>query len=157
MYLKKCEERVKPISTTLCIVNILIYRNERERNRVKLINNTFVRLQEHLPRAERTTSKRRKSKLSKVDTLRGAIEYIRALQGLLDDHDAVAAAFNSGLGAEIVQPPSPSEYSSGFASPSSLSSGLASPGSSSTSGSSSHSEPLSPDEQDLVDFTSWFE
>ena len=146
-------------------------RNERERNRVKLINNTFVRLQQHLPQTggAATGAKRRKRKLSKVDTLRGAIEYIRALQDLLDDHDAVSAAFSTGCpltGEDMVpyEPPSPPSdvfSSSGLASPSSLSSGLASPGSSSlcSAGSTGYETdcPLSPDEQDLLDFASWFE
>ena len=139
---------------------------------MKLINNTFVRLQEHLPQTGGAApgAKRRKRKLSKVDTLRGAIEYIRALQDLLDDHDAVSAAFSSACplnGDNLVSytaqsMPSDGFSSSGLASPSSLSSGLASPGSSSLcSGGSIGQEtdecPLSPDEQDLLDFASWFE
>ena len=137
---------------------------------MKLINNTFVRLQEHLPQTGSTASgaKRRKRKLSKVDTLRGAIEYIRALQDLLDDHDAVSAAFstacplNTMVSYEAQSTPSDGFSSSGLASPSSLSSGLASPGGSSLcSGGSIGQEteecPLSPDEQHLLDFASWFE
>ena len=99
---------------------------------------------------------------------RGAIEYIRALQDLLDDHDAVSAAFstacplNTMVSYEAQSTPSDGFSSSGLASPSSLSSGLASPGSSSLcSGGSIGQEteecPLSPDEQDLLDFASWFE
>ena len=132
-----------------------------------MINNTFVRLQQHLPQTGGVDpgARRRKRKLSKVDTLRGAIEYIRALQDLLDDHDAVSAAFSTGCpltGDDMVpyEPSSDDFSSSGLASPSSLSSGLASPGSSSlcSAGSTGHETdcPLSPDEQDLLDFVGWF-
>ncbi|CAD5110681.1 unnamed protein product [Dimorphilus gyrociliatus] len=53
-------------------------RNERERNRVKHINSSFAVLRQKLP-----SSSGKKRKLSKVDTLRGAIDYIRHLQKLL--------------------------------------------------------------------------
>ncbi|EDX16748.1 achaete-scute complex protein T3 [Drosophila simulans] len=67
-------------------------RNARERNRVKQVNNGFVNLRQHLPQTVvnslsnggRGTSK----KLSKVDTLRIAVEYIRGLQDMLDDGTA---------------------------------------------------------------------
>ncbi|KAB5541930.1 hypothetical protein PHYPO_G00085630 [Pangasianodon hypophthalmus] len=62
-------------------------RNERERNRVKLVNNGFATLREHVPNGAAN------KKMSKVETLRSAVEYIRALQQLLDEHDAVSAAF----------------------------------------------------------------
>ncbi|NWX83724.1 ASCL4 protein, partial [Nothoprocta ornata] len=53
-------------------------RNERERQRVRCVNEGYTRLREHLPKefAER--------RLSKVETLRAAIGYIKHLQGLLD-------------------------------------------------------------------------
>lgn len=54
-------------------------RNERERNRVKHINSSFAILRQKLP-----SSSGKKRKLSKVDTLRGAIDYIRHLQKLLN-------------------------------------------------------------------------
>lgn len=54
-------------------------RNERERNRVKHINSSFAVLRQKLP-----SSSGKKRKLSKVDTLRGAIDYIRHLQKLLN-------------------------------------------------------------------------
>ncbi|XP_067830337.1 achaete-scute homolog 1-like [Heptranchias perlo] len=52
-------------------------RNERERNRVKLVNLGFANLKRHVP--QRGPSKR----MSKVDTLRSAVEYIRGLEVLL--------------------------------------------------------------------------
>lgn len=64
-------------------------RNARERNRVKQVNNGFATLRQHIPEevAEafeaagngRGTSK----KLSKVETLRMAVEYIRSLERIL--------------------------------------------------------------------------
>ncbi|ELW57723.1 Achaete-scute like protein 5 [Tupaia chinensis] len=52
-------------------------RNERERQRVKCVNEGYARLRGHLPGA--LAEKR----LSKVETLRAAIRYIKYLQGLL--------------------------------------------------------------------------
>ncbi|XP_053308521.1 achaete-scute homolog 2-like [Spea bombifrons] len=53
-------------------------RNERERNRVKLVNMGFAKLRQHVPQAQGPNKK-----MSKVETLRSAVEYIRALQALL--------------------------------------------------------------------------
>ncbi|XP_028255452.1 achaete-scute homolog 4-like [Parambassis ranga] len=53
-------------------------RNERERHRVRCVNEGYARLREHLP--QEFEDKR----LSKVETLRAAIEYIKHLQSLLD-------------------------------------------------------------------------
>ncbi|XP_046380781.1 achaete-scute homolog 1-like [Haliotis rufescens] len=52
-------------------------RNERERNRVKLVNLGFETLREHVP------SGRKNKKMSKVETLRSAVDYIRQLQEVL--------------------------------------------------------------------------
>ncbi len=68
-------------------------RNARERNRVRYLNMTFEHLRQHLP--QKTNSKGKAKKMSKVDTLRSAIDYIRGLQELLDDYDAVDAVFQS--------------------------------------------------------------
>ena len=56
-------------------------RNERERNRVRLVNAGFDRLRDHVPQG------RRNRKLSKVDTLRAAVEYIGHLQAILHHAD----------------------------------------------------------------------
>ncbi|XP_015782019.1 achaete-scute complex protein T4 [Tetranychus urticae] len=53
-------------------------RNERERNRVKLVNIGFQTLRQHIPDGC-------KSKMSKVETLRSAVKYIRFLESVLDD------------------------------------------------------------------------
>uniref|UniRef100_A0A8B9NXS7 Achaete-scute family bHLH transcription factor 2 n=1 Tax=Apteryx owenii TaxID=8824 RepID=A0A8B9NXS7_APTOW len=82
-------------------------------------------------------------KMSKVETLRSAVEYIRALQRLLAEHDAAAAAFPPPRGAV-------GGYSS--ASPSFGSSAPGSPCSSEESGCEAA---LSPDERDLLDLTGW--
>ncbi|KFP32123.1 Achaete-scute 4, partial [Colius striatus] len=55
-------------------------RNERERQRVRCVNEGYTRLREHLPKE--FADKR----LSKVETLRAAISYIKHLQSLLDCH-----------------------------------------------------------------------
>ncbi|XP_075155966.1 achaete-scute-like protein asense [Haematobia irritans] len=64
-------------------------RNARERNRVKQVNNGFAALRERIPEevAEafeaQSTCKNNGKKLSKVETLRMAVEYIRSLERLL--------------------------------------------------------------------------
>ncbi|OWF47583.1 achaete-scute homolog 2-like [Mizuhopecten yessoensis] len=52
-------------------------RNERERNRVKMVNMGFETLREHVP------SGKKNKKMSKVDTLKAASDYIRYLQTVL--------------------------------------------------------------------------
>ncbi|KFO61225.1 Achaete-scute 4, partial [Corvus brachyrhynchos] len=61
-------------------------RNERERQRVRCVNEGYTRLREHLPKefADR--------RLSKVETLRAAISYIKHLQSLLDCHPLGSAS-----------------------------------------------------------------
>ncbi|XP_032772861.1 achaete-scute homolog 2 [Rattus rattus] len=73
-------------------------RNERERNRVKLVNLGFQALRQHVPHGGAN------KKLSKVETLRSAVEYIRALQRLLAEHDAVRAALSGGLLTPATRP-----------------------------------------------------
>ncbi|KAI7801949.1 putative achaete-scute-like protein 4-like [Triplophysa rosa] len=53
-------------------------RNERERQRVRCVNDGYARLREHLPREFE------EKRLSKVETLRAAISYIKHLQNLLE-------------------------------------------------------------------------
>uniref|UniRef100_A0A4W3IAL7 Achaete-scute family bHLH transcription factor 1 n=1 Tax=Callorhinchus milii TaxID=7868 RepID=A0A4W3IAL7_CALMI len=114
-------------------------RNERERNRVKLVNLGFATLREHVPNGSAS------KKMSKVETLRSAVEYIRALQQLLDEHDAVSAAFQSGALSPALSP----HYSNG------MNSMAGSPVSSYSSDEASY-DPLSPEERELLDFTNWF-
>ncbi|KAM6073889.1 achaete-scute homolog 2 [Chlamydotis macqueenii] len=119
-------------------------RNERERNRVRLVNMGFAALRQHVPHGAAS------KKMSKVETLRSAVEYIRALQRLLDEHDAAAAAFPDGRGRAAVGEGGGGCYSS--SSPSFASSVPGSPCSSEESG---YDAALSPDERELLDFTSW--
>ena len=56
-------------------------RNARERNRVKQVNNGFAALRQHIPGAAKA------KKISKVDTLKQAVEYIQNLQQLLEEND----------------------------------------------------------------------
>lgn len=53
-------------------------RNERERHRVRCVNEGYARLREHLPLEFED------KRLSKVETLRAAIDYIKHLQSLLE-------------------------------------------------------------------------
>ncbi|XP_043483273.1 achaete-scute complex protein T3-like [Leptopilina heterotoma] len=73
-------------------------RNARERNRVKQVNNGFAKLRQHIPQSVAQAlggntagthggARAGSKKLSKVETLRMAVEYIRSLQLLLDDQD----------------------------------------------------------------------
>jgi achaete-scute complex protein len=63
-------------------------RNERERDRVRCVNEGYARLRQHLP------FERKDKRVSKVETLRAAIRYIRHLQALLDQRDAAAGSSN---------------------------------------------------------------
>ncbi|XP_014685734.1 achaete-scute homolog 2 [Equus asinus] len=135
-------------------------RNERERNRVKLVNLGFQALRQHVPHGGAS------KKLSKVETLRSAVEYIRALQRLLAEHDAVRAALAGGLLAPAARPPAPRGprgTPAAAASPSCASSspgrgGSSVPGSPRSAYSSDESGcegALSPEERELLDFSSW--
>lgn len=55
-------------------------RNERERNRVKLVNMGFSVLRQHVPNGAKN------KKMSKVETLRSAVDYIKQLQKLLGEN-----------------------------------------------------------------------
>ncbi|XP_046731377.1 achaete-scute homolog 5-like [Silurus meridionalis] len=65
-------------------------RNERERQRVKCVNQGYAKLREHLPGAA-TTDKR----MSKVETLRAAIRYIKHLQRLVEQREAPGENLNT--------------------------------------------------------------
>ncbi|XP_005384257.1 PREDICTED: achaete-scute homolog 2 [Chinchilla lanigera] len=135
-------------------------RNERERNRVKLVNLGFQALRQHVPHGGAS------KKLSKVETLRSAVEYIRALQCLLAEHDAVRAALAGGLLAPATRAPASRELpetSSAATSPScsssspggGVSSEPESPRSAYSSDDSRCEGELSPAERDLLDLSSW--
>ncbi|XP_044254590.1 achaete-scute homolog 1a-like [Tribolium madens] len=70
-------------------------RNARERNRVKQVNNGFATLRQHIPASVAaafapqgpSTGRGASKKLSKVETLRLAVEYIRSLKQMIEDHE----------------------------------------------------------------------
>ncbi|XP_008052754.1 achaete-scute homolog 3 [Carlito syrichta] len=74
-------------------------RNERERQRVKCVNEGYAQLRHHLP--EEYLEKR----LSKVETLKAAIKYINYLQSLLYP-DGAESKSNSGKASSITAPTS---------------------------------------------------
>ncbi|KAL4233804.1 hypothetical protein ACF0H5_008482 [Mactra antiquata] len=61
--------------------HLVARRNARERRRVETVNNAFLRLRRHVP------IETRHKRLSKVKTLRYAIDYIKRLTSMIDEHD----------------------------------------------------------------------
>lgn len=86
-------------------------RNARERNRVKQVNNGFATLRQHIPSHIAAGYGDRGKKLSKVETLRMAVEYIRGLQRLLAEADGVEYDSNVGV-TQCVPSPTSSVVSS---------------------------------------------
>ncbi|XP_033324538.1 uncharacterized protein LOC117219473 [Megalopta genalis] len=81
-------------------------RNARERNRVKQVNNGFATLRQHIPSHIAAGYGDRGKKLSKVETLRMAVEYIRGLQRLLAEADGVEYDSSVGVGQCVPSPTS---------------------------------------------------
>ncbi|XP_012268186.2 uncharacterized protein LOC105693083 [Athalia rosae] len=81
-------------------------RNARERNRVKQVNNGFATLRQHIPGHIAAGYGDRGKKLSKVETLRMAVEYIRGLQRLLAEADGLEYDPNAGMGQNVPSPTS---------------------------------------------------
>ncbi|XP_053628605.2 helix-loop-helix protein delilah-like [Cherax quadricarinatus] len=73
--------------------------NARERHRMREINNAFESLRKVLPEAVEvhTTS----ATITKIMTLRLAVEYIRALSDVLDDTDSDYTSFENSLHSSI--------------------------------------------------------
>ena len=80
--------------------HLVARRNARERRRVETVNNAFLRLRKHVPMD--TKHKR----LSKVKTLRYAIDYIKRLTAMIDNHDKHfgAPCCNFGRSVSMVTP-----------------------------------------------------
>jgi hypothetical protein len=80
-------------------------RNERERKRVKNVNCGFEYLRSHIPAVAK------EKKMSKVETLRHAVEYIQNLQGMLAEQDVNKRSFSSTTPAPLTlmssHPPPP--------------------------------------------------
>ncbi|XP_011258042.1 achaete-scute homolog 2 [Camponotus floridanus] len=87
-------------------------RNARERNRVKQVNNGFATLRQHIPSHIAAGYGDRGKKLSKVETLRMAVEYIRGLQRLLAEADGVEYDSKISAGAQCAPSPTSSIISS---------------------------------------------
>ncbi|KAI8515087.1 noradrenergic neuron fate commitment [Branchiostoma belcheri] len=104
-------------------------RNERERQRVRMVNMGFANLRNLVPDG------RTNKKMSKVETLRSAMEYIRQLKELVEEHDAVTAVLSHAFPrAQTHLPPPSFSYES-----------------------DGSSNPMSPEEEaELLDFSSWF-
>ena len=87
-------------------------RNARERNRVKQVNMGFAILRQHIPSSFGSSSSRSSSssgsksrKVSKVDTLRCAVEYIRSLKEMLDDNENAPSSSASSTSSDNMSPP----------------------------------------------------
>ncbi|KAH8289597.1 hypothetical protein KR054_007599 [Drosophila jambulina] len=84
------------LTSPICGGPSVVRRNARERNRVKQVNNGFSQLRQHIPVAviadlsngRRGIGPGANKKLSKVSTLKMAVEYIRRLQKLIDENDS---------------------------------------------------------------------
>ncbi|KAL6267713.1 hypothetical protein P5V15_000784 [Pogonomyrmex californicus] len=87
-------------------------RNARERNRVKQVNNGFATLRQHIPSHIAAGYGDRGKKLSKVETLRMAVEYIRGLQRLLAEADGVEYDSKIAAGTQCAPSPTNSVISS---------------------------------------------
>uniref|UniRef100_A0A0K8T2Y0 Achaete-scute 1 n=2 Tax=Lygus hesperus TaxID=30085 RepID=A0A0K8T2Y0_LYGHE len=138
-------------------------RNARERNRVKQVNNGFATLRNHIPLSVAaalgastapSTGRGQSKKLSKVETLRLAVEYIRSLQDMLDE---------SGGGQEnyyredIKMEMSPMSDTSSNSPPPSSGSYQSEPSYNSGSYPNENYEPMSPEDEELLDVISWWQ
>ncbi|XP_041973365.1 achaete-scute homolog 1-like, partial [Aricia agestis] len=130
-------------------------RNARERNRVKQVNNGFAALRQHIPSAVTAAlagGRGSSRKLSKVDTLRLAVEYIRSLKRLLDESDEGCSESQMGLSLVSNGPQTPpSSEESHSPAPSLVSEG--------SIGQNCHDtyEPMSPEDEELLDAISWWQ
>uniref|UniRef100_UPI00358E8293 achaete-scute homolog 2-like n=1 Tax=Myxine glutinosa TaxID=7769 RepID=UPI00358E8293 len=128
-------------------------RNERERNRVRLVNQGFAVLQEHVPDGDPSR------RLSKVETLRAAAQYISSLQTILAEHDAdvdVSTSDSPRPPSWCLGPPSGLPTRTSLSPRTSVD--IAWSAGSSVSGSCSDGscEALGPEELDFWDLASWF-
>lgn len=133
-------------------------RNARERNRVKQVNNGFAALRQHIPSAVSAAlagGRGSSRKLSKVDTLRLAVEYIRSLKRLLDENDEGCTETQMNLGINTGGPQTPpSSEESHSPAPSLLSESSAGP---SCHDAYDSYEPMSPEDEELLDVISWWQ
>lgn len=133
-------------------------RNARERNRVKQVNNGFAALRQHIPSAVTAAlagGRGSSRKLSKVDTLRLAVEYIKSLKRLLDESEEGCSETQMSLGLSGNGPQTPpSSDESHSPAPSLISE--------SSTGPTCHDaydsyEPMSPEDEELLDVITWWQ
>ncbi|XP_044728610.1 achaete-scute homolog 1a-like [Chrysoperla carnea] len=166
-------------------------RNARERNRVKQVNNGFATLRQHIPASVAAALSSSSSsgsqngrgaskKLSKVETLRMAVEYIRSLQAMIQQHESEMTGSHSSMNTveqneyyEVASPQSsknnilttpPCSESSSSPTPSySSESSLSTPAVAYTQLNVYHPEsyenyePMSPEDEELLDVISWWQ
>lgn len=144
-------------------------RNARERNRVKQVNNGFATLRSHIPLSVAaaltptpSASRGASKKLSKVETLRLAVEYIRSLQDLLDDSGSPSQNENAYYSSAPPQPESslspPCSEASSSPPPSSYASETSYIATTAVSYHQQENyEPMSPEDEELLDVISWWQ
>nr|SPI33865.1 ASH [Rhagovelia obesa] len=134
-------------------------RNARERNRVKQVNNGFATLRSHIPVSVAAalgattpgTGRGASKKLSKVETLRLAVEYIRSLQDLLDESSPPKENYH------YKDPPALSPISTMSPPSSEASSSSPPPVTYHTYQPTPKYEPMSPEDEELLDVISWWQ
>ncbi|XP_035431959.1 achaete-scute complex protein T3 [Spodoptera frugiperda] len=133
-------------------------RNARERNRVKQVNNGFAALRQHIPSAVSAAlagGRGSSRKLSKVDTLRLAVEYIKSLKRLLEESEEGCSESQSGLVlSNSGQHTPPLSEESHSPAPSFVSESSAGP---SCHDAYDSYEPMSPEDEELLDVISWWQ
>lgn len=133
-------------------------RNARERNRVKQVNNGFAALRQHIPSAVTAAlagGRGSSRKLSKVDTLRLAVEYIKSLKRLLEESEEGCSETQLTLNLNNSGPQTPpSSEESHSPAPSLMSEGSAGPNCHDAYDSY---DPMSPEDEELLDVISWWQ
>ncbi|CAG5056113.1 unnamed protein product [Parnassius apollo] len=133
-------------------------RNARERNRVKQVNNGFAALRQHIPTAVTAAlagGRGSSRKLSKVDTLRLAVEYIKSLKRLLEESEEGCSDSQIGVNLTPNGPQTPpSSEESHSPAPSLVSESSAGPNCHDAYDSY---EPMSPEDEELLDVISWWQ
>lgn len=91
-YVSPFQHHHRPFSLCECPFEpaLIQKRNERERQRVRCVNQGYTQLRSHLP------AQNQDKRLSKVETLRAAIRYIKYLQGLVDVETPTLTSLSTG-------------------------------------------------------------
>lgn len=111
---KKSKSTYKHVPHCEKAPHLVARRNARERRRVMAVNNAFTRLRRHVP------CENRNKRISKVKTLKIAIDYIYYLQDLIEEHDhqtmledQMRTQINQRTSGNYVSPPQSAQNSSG--------------------------------------------